>query len=54
MLIKMYNDLDIRCSFESCKKVVKLMDLAKHETTCQLPKCWNYENCENNEDPAKT
>lgn len=45
----MYNDLDIRCSFEKCKKIVKLIDLAKHEANCQRAKCWNYDNCEGNE-----
>eukprot|EP00330_Aristerostoma_sp_ATCC50986_P000740 CAMPEP_0114592952 /NCGR_PEP_ID=MMETSP0125-20121206/14652_1 /TAXON_ID=485358 ORGANISM="Aristerostoma sp., Strain ATCC 50986" /NCGR_SAMPLE_ID=MMETSP0125 /ASSEMBLY_ACC=CAM_ASM_000245 /LENGTH=285 /DNA_ID=CAMNT_0001791857 /DNA_START=280 /DNA_END=1137 /DNA_ORIENTATION=- len=44
----MYNDLDIQCEyFDKCKKVVKLSDLADHEATCQLPKCFNYEICEN-------
>lgn len=44
----MYNGLDIQCEFyEKCKKVVKLSDLADHEATCQLPKCFNFDVCEN-------
>jgi len=54
VLIKMYNDLDIRCSFENCKKVVKLLDLAKHETVCQRAKCWNFDNCEGNDEPVRS
>jgi len=57
-LMKMYNDLDIQCAhFEKCKQIVKLCDLEKHEKTCQLPKCQNYELCENflrKEDIKKT
>lgn len=54
VLIKMYNDLDIRCVFENCKKVVKLLDLAKHESICQRPKCWNFDLCEGNDLGNKT
>jgi len=53
VLIKMYNDLDIRCGFENCKKIVKLLDLAKHESVCQRPKCWNHEICEGNDEGIK-
>lgn len=49
VLIKMYNDLDIRCVFEKCKKVVKLIDLSRHEAMCQRAKCWNFDNCEGTE-----
>lgn len=36
-LIKIYNDLDIKC--DKCPKVVKLGDLVKHEKKCGLTKC---------------
>ena len=29
-LIKLYNDLDIKCSIEKCEKVIKLIDLDRH------------------------
>jgi len=29
-LLKLYNDLDIECSNQKCKKIVKLFDLEKH------------------------
>jgi hypothetical protein len=49
----MYNDLDIKCNFyEKCKKIVKLLDLARHEELCQKPTCWNYGICESYENPA--
>ena len=45
-LLRLYNNLDIKCSNAKCGKVVKVIDLAKHESTCLMPKCWNYEICE--------
>lgn len=44
-LIKIYNDLDIRCE-KGCLKVIKLLDLPKHELNCGRPKCWNNEMCD--------
>jgi len=38
-LSKIYKNLDIKCKYEKCGKIVKLCDLAQHEATCQLPKC---------------
>ena len=44
----MYNDLDMQCvHFDKCGQVVKLCDIEKHEKTCQLPKCENFELCSN-------
>ena len=45
-LLKVYNNLDIKCSNAKCGKVLKLGDLATHENVCLRPKCWNYEVCE--------
>lgn len=47
-LLKMYNDLDVQCvHYEKCQTIVKFCDLEKHEKTCQLPKCENFELCNN-------
>eukprot|EP01015_Nassula_variabilis_P002947 TRINITY_DN1178_c0_g1_i2.p1 TRINITY_DN1178_c0_g1~~TRINITY_DN1178_c0_g1_i2.p1 ORF type:complete len:376 (-),score=41.51 TRINITY_DN1178_c0_g1_i2:115-1242(-) len=46
-LMRIYNDLDIKCQYESCGKVVKLCDLEEHEKKCQLPKCINFDVCQN-------
>lgn len=47
-LLRMYNELDIKCiHYDKCGKIVKLTDLEKHETFCQLPKCNNFELCSN-------
>jgi len=50
-LAKLYRNLDIRCKFPNCKKVVKLCDLPTHEVSCQLPKCFNYDQCSNTVKP---
>jgi len=44
-LAKIYRNLDIRCIFPNCASIVKLCDLAYHETICQLPKCEFFELC---------
>jgi len=47
-LMRIYNDLDVKCKFYvQCKQIVKLIDLDKHEKVCQLPKCANYDVCQN-------
>jgi hypothetical protein len=51
-LIKIYNDLDIKCSF--CSKVPKMSDIVKHELNCRKPKCWNNDICSGLEEDMKT
>jgi len=46
-LAKIYKNLDVRCKYETCQKVVKLSDLEQHELSCQLPKCEFFEQCGN-------
>ena len=47
-LRRIYNDLDIKCKFfNKWNQIVKLCDLDKHEQLCQLPKCFNFEQCNN-------
>jgi len=50
-LAKIYRNLDIKCSFPDCGKVVKMCDLQQHETTCQLPKCDFHDICGNHVKP---
>ena len=49
-LTYVYNELDVKCKFESCDKYLKLDMLEKHEATCQEKRCKNYEVCEHNGD----
>ena len=43
---RMYNNIDIRCSnFAKCNKIVKIVDLEKHELDCTTPNCVNFESC---------
>ncbi len=44
-LQRVYFNLDIKCSNPKCERVLKLLDLPKHEATCLLAKCWNFDNC---------
>jgi len=46
-LARLHRNLDITCKYPSCKKVLKLSDLPSHEANCQLPKCFNYDQCGN-------
>jgi E3 ubiquitin-protein ligase NRDP1 len=47
-LMRIYNDLDIRCKYyDQCKTVLKISDLEDHEKVCQIPKCENFEICGN-------
>jgi len=42
----MYNNIDIKCSnYAKCNKIVKLVDLEKHEYDCTTPNCLNFECC---------
>lgn len=41
-LLKLYNDLDVECINPKCKRLIKLIDLDKHEQLCTKIKCWNY------------
>lgn len=51
-LERIYKNLDIKCSNPKCNKVLKLIDLAKHESTCLMTKCWNFDNCEKAENKS--
>ena len=44
-LQKMHNNLDIKCSNPKCNKILKLIDIDKHEEVCLKVKCWNFDNC---------
>lgn len=44
-LLRMYNNLEIRCKNPKCKKEVKLCDLDKHEAECCMPNCINFDHC---------
>lgn len=44
-LMRMYNNLEIKCNNPKCGKVVKLCDIVKHEEDCNTPNCLNYNNC---------
>lgn len=46
-LLIMYNNLDIKCKYPNCKTIKKIVDIEKHEQTCQAKKCINYDVCEN-------
>jgi E3 ubiquitin-protein ligase NRDP1 len=47
-LQRMYNELDVKCvHFDKCDTMVKLLNLEQHEKTCQLPKCENFQLCQN-------
>jgi E3 ubiquitin-protein ligase NRDP1 len=50
-LAKMYRNLDVKCRFPNCNKIVKVSDLIQHEMNCQLPKCEFFEQCGNNAKP---
>lgn len=50
-LAKIYKNLDIKCKFPNCGKIVKLCDLDQHETLCQQPKCEFSEICGNHVKP---
>ena len=52
-LSKLYKNLDIKCKYEDCQKVVKLIDLPYHEMMCKLPKCEFFEFCGNHIKPNK-
>ena len=41
-LIKVYKNLDIKCSNPKCDKICKLGDIDAHEDFCLKPKCWNF------------
>jgi hypothetical protein len=45
-LLRIYRDLNIKCSNSQCNKVIKLCDIVAHEASCLQAKCWNYEVCE--------
>eukprot|EP01017_Pseudomicrothorax_dubius_P027642 TRINITY_DN3215_c0_g1_i25.p1 TRINITY_DN3215_c0_g1~~TRINITY_DN3215_c0_g1_i25.p1 ORF type:complete len:239 (-),score=35.95 TRINITY_DN3215_c0_g1_i25:556-1272(-) len=46
-LLKLYNDLDIKCqNYEDCKTVVKIDALDAHEKQCSQPKCQNFDVCQ--------
>ena len=48
-LLRIYKDLDVKCKyFATCQQTVKMCDLEKHESNCNLPKCVNYDICKNN------
>ena len=49
-LLRIYNNLDINCLY--CKVVKKLSDIDDHERLCNLPKCVNFEICQNNAKPV--
>ena len=51
-LEKIFKNLDIKCKYLSCNKIVKLIDLDNHEMICQLPKCKNFDVCENHVKPV--
>lgn len=43
---RMYNNIDIKCSnYAKCNKIVKIVDLEKHEYECTTPNCVNFEVC---------
>ena len=44
-LLQIFNDIDVRCKYENCGKLIKLTDLFSHESKCQIEKCILYENC---------
>jgi E3 ubiquitin-protein ligase NRDP1 len=46
-LSKLYRNLDIKCKYPSCGKVVKLCELTQHEEGCQRPKCEFHSVCGN-------
>lgn len=52
-LLKIYNDLDVKCKYDNCQRMMKLGDLKEHEAKCQKPKCWNFESCSGCDIPRK-
>ena len=42
----MYVNLNIKCLNPKCQKVFSLGELPKHEITCMITKCWNFDNCD--------
>lgn len=45
-LLRIYRDLNIKCSNPSCTKIIKLCDIVTHEATCLVTKCWNFDICD--------
>lgn len=41
-LLKIYKDLNIKCSNSTCNKIIKLSDITQHESVCLVAKCWNF------------
>jgi E3 ubiquitin-protein ligase NRDP1 len=50
-LAKMYRNLDVKCRFPNCNKIVKVSDLNQHEMNCQMPQCEFFSQCGNTVKP---
>lgn len=46
-LSKIYRNLDIKCQYPKCAKIVKICELEQHEALCQLPECEFFAQCGN-------
>ena len=45
-LQKLYFNLEAKCSNPKCKRTLSLLDLPKHEASCNVTKCWNNDLCD--------
>ncbi|EGR29925.1 spry domain protein [Ichthyophthirius multifiliis] len=48
-LLRIYNNLDMKCPNNDCEKQIKLSDYAQHEIICNSKQCLNFQVCKNKE-----